>query len=193
MSSGVVIRGSVEPRLEDYLVIWSRLPGMRRLVLYLVVLVVCIPLFFSLRQGFEPAVLLAIPVCLVAGGYGLYRGRTRWARSALGNSAGKTVEYVFDEQGYQTRAPDREARADWTSLHGFAETPEAFLLFVSPQLVIVIQKRALSPADQAQLLELLRARVKPQSLGSSGVKRLLVLWLVLIVAFIVIWLFLGGK
>jgi hypothetical protein len=185
------IRGSAEPRVEDYQAVWGQAPAMRRAAGWLLVMVVGMPVAFSLRKGFDPLVLLAIPVLLAAGAFGIWRGRRSWSEAMFRSVGGMAIEYFFDGQGYQTRTPGREGRAEWGTLHGFAETPAAFLLYVSPHIFHLVPKRAFPEADQARLSAELRARVKPLGKGPSGLKKALVLWVVLIVAYLAIWQFLG--
>jgi len=185
------IRGSAEPRVEDYQAVWGQAPAMRRAAVWLLVIVVGMPVVFSLRSGFDPLVLLAIPVLLAAGAFGIWRGRRSWSEAMFKSAGGMPVEYFFDGQGYQTRAPGREGRAEWGTLHAFAETPAAFLLYVSPHIFHLVPKRAFPEADQARLSAELRARVKPLAKSPSGLKKTLVLWIVLIVAYLVIWQLLG--
>lgn len=187
------IRGSAEPRLEDYQAVWGQAPAMRRAAGWLLVIVVGIPVTFSLRKGFDPFVLLAIPVLLAAGGFGIWRGRRSWSEAMFKSAGGMPIEYFFDGQGYQTRAPGREGRAEWGTLHAFAETPAAFLLYVSPHIFHLVPKRAFPEADQARLSAELRARVKPLGKSPGGLKKALVLWLLLIVAYLAMKQFLGQQ
>ena len=185
------IRGSAEPRLEDYEAVWGQAPAMRRAAGWLLVIVVGMPVVFSLRSGFDPLVLLAIPVLLAAGAFGIWRGRRNWSEAMFRSSGGMPIEYFFDSHGYQTRAPGREGRAEWGTLHAFGETPAAFLLYVSPHIFHLVPKRAFPEADQARLSTELRARVKPLGKGPSGLKKALVLWILLIIAYLAIWQFMG--
>lgn len=185
------IRGTAEPRLQDYQALWGQAPAMRRAASWLLVLIVGAPVALALRNGFEPLVLLAIPVLLAAAAYGVWRGRKTWSEAMFKSAGGMPIEYFFDAEGYQTRATGREGRAEWGTLHAFAETPAAFLLYVTPQIFHLVPKRAFPEADQARLSAELRARVKPLGKSPSGLKKALVLWIVLILAYFAIWRFLG--
>jgi hypothetical protein len=184
------IRGQTSLRIEDFKSAWFAQPQMRWLVLYGVAVVVFMPLMVwtSSPEGFEPTFLVP-PLLIVALGFGVIKGRARWAQAALQGYGGGTVEYLFDANGFQLQAPGRESRVEWATLHRHLETKEAFLIYHTPQLLNVVPKRAFVTADQARLREELAARVQSGKRG-GGVGRTVVVVLVLAIAYVVAWQFL---
>ena len=79
----------------------------------------------------------------------------------------------------------------WAAVHAQVVTKGAFLLYPSAQICVVVPKRAFAEADQLRLAKELEARVAPLKRGGGAV-RALVLWVVLIVAFLALWQFLDA-
>jgi hypothetical protein len=188
------IRGEAQLTADDFKAVWVAVPQVRRMIAWFVVLVVLVPTFLWLRAGGrEPLILGAIPICLLAVVYGVYRGRARWAEGALSGSQGKPVEYLFDAEAFQVKAPGRDSRAEWATLRGHLEVGSAFLIYMSPQIFVLVPKRAFTDADQARLHTELRARVPLHRAPGGSAKKLLLLWLALILVFLGIWQLLSAK
>ena len=188
------ICGEAQLTADDFKAVWVLVPQIRRMIAWLAALVVLGPIFLWLRtDGGSPLILGAIPICLIAGVFGVYRGRARWAEGAVSSSRGQPVHYRFDAEAFQVKAPGRDSRAEWATLRGQLELDSAFLIYMSPQLFVLVPKRAFTDADRARLSAELRARVPVYKAPGGGAKRPLLLWLALILAFVGIWLFLNPK
>ena len=183
------IRGGTELQLEDLKRAWLAPAHMPGAIARLVAAVLVIPtVMWSLaRETAGAAVLLAIPFGLGAVAYGLGRGRTRWAQAALHGSSSVAVEYLFDDYGYQVKTPWGESRLAWEAVHAQRVSKEAFLIYMTPQLLLVVPKRAFSEADQVRLGKQLEARV-PRLERGRGLLRVVGLWVMLVFAFLVIWM-----
>lgn len=187
------IRGEAQLTADDFKAVWVAVPAVRRMIVWFVALVVLGPTFLWWRaDGRNPLILGAIPICLVAVAVGVYRGRARWAEAALGGSQGQPIQYLFDAEAFQVKAPGRDSRAEWATLRGHLEVDHAFMLYMSPQLFVLVPKRAFTDADQARLRSELTARV-PLQKAPSGAKKMLLMWLALILAYLGIWQFLSAK
>ncbi len=192
--AGHPIRGEAQLTADDFKAVWAAVPQVQRTIAWLAVLVVLLPTFIWLRaDGRNPIILGAIPICLMAVAFGVYRGRGRWAEGALSGSHGKPVEYLFDGEAFQVKAPGRDSRAEWATLRGHVEVKGAFLIYMSPQIFVLVPKRAFTAADQARLGAELRARVPPYRAPGGGAKKLLLLWLALVLVFLGIWQLLNTK
>jgi hypothetical protein len=126
--------------------------------------------------------------------FGVWRGRTRWAENAIADLRGAGgVEFRFDQQGFSSKAPGREFHLAWDTLARCLETPNAFAIYSTPVLVTVIPKRAFAAGDLPKLRALLLARVPNRPLRGvrPRFRRPILLWAVLILAFLAIRLFLA--
>jgi hypothetical protein len=74
------------------------------------------------------------------------------------------------------------------AMHRSVETPQAFLVFTSSQIVQVVPKRAFAQEDLSRIQRMLRERIPPRpAVNQWFEKRTVILWLLLIVFFITIW------
>jgi hypothetical protein len=64
---------------------------------------------------------------------------------------------------------------------------------MSPQIFVLVPKRAFTDADQARLRAELTARVPVHKSPGGGAKRVVILWLALVLVFLGIWQLLSAK
>ncbi|MGC4087231.1 MAG: YcxB family protein [Polyangiaceae bacterium] len=169
---------------------------MRLLIGWVAVVAVAVPafLYLSLPDTLGAGMLLAIPIVVLVLGNALFMGRTRWANAGLQGLDGKTAVYLFDDYGYQFKAPGRESRVEWAALHHHLETEAAFLIYFNAMVVTVIPKHAFAPTEQARLRAELAARIaRPKSPGKQQIRKLVLLWLLLVATFLIIWQVFGGE
>ncbi len=191
------IRGHTALRESDFTAVWFKLPQVRNSAAYLGGSALLVPLVYwqSVRGNAGPMPLLAIPIVFAALGYGLRQGRKRWAAAALTSSRGNEgVEYLFDEQGFHVKAPGREARIAWDVLYRHLETETAFVLFTTPQIVTVLPKRAFAEVDQERLRSEFARRIPVHPAGNMrAFAKTFGTWLLLVLAFLVLWQLFGQK
>jgi YcxB-like protein len=191
----VVIVGQAEVGADDLRQALARLPGRQRLWLWPGLLVV----FTVLRgvvdpESFDSSVVLAlaVPSVIVVAlmSYFVVAGRRAWVKQALANIGGPT-SFRFDDFGFSSESKLRQHRLAWTALARATETPESFLIYTSPQTLLIVPKRAFSAADVTALQSLLPERIppKPDAPARFGNRRPLLMWVVLIVAALSIWHF----
>ena len=188
------IEGQVAMTLDDFMGAWRFMPQTKRsiaLVLTVVLLVPTIHWIISLRTGEGGGALYGVGalIALCAVAFGIWRGRLRWARGALVTlQAQEGILFRFDDYGFFFKAPGREARFAWGTMYRYIEAGPSFLVYTGPLSLVVIPKRAFAPEDERQLDALLRERIRSRPLaGTAPVGRLVVLWLVLVIAFLAIW------
>lgn len=161
---------------------------MRKSIAWFAVTALGTPLLIwnTIEEGPGSAMAVAIPAIAVALGFGLFRGRKRWAEAALEGHSGN-AEYLFDDYGYHVTLPGRDSRLAWSTLHRSIEIADAFLIYTTPQLFTCVPKRAFAAGDQARLREALQARIPRRPEPRGRVLKVVLLWVVLLVAFMVIW------
>jgi hypothetical protein len=185
--AGQPIRGEAVLRIEDFKSAWFAMPQVRKMIAWYLSVAVCTPLLiWTATEAPNSVVAIAIPIIFCAAVYGLLRGRRRWAEASLRGHDG-TVEYLFDHYGYQLKAPGRESRSEWSKLHGHLELAEAFLVYITPNLLTLVPKRAFAAADQVRLRQELEARIPRRPASYRGVLKLLLAWLLLTLVFLAVW------
>jgi YcxB-like protein len=120
--------------------------------------------------------------------------RRAWVKQAFANIGGQTT-FRFDDYGFTSESSLRQHRLAWASLARALETPKAFLVYTTPRTVLIVPKRAFSDADVPTLSRLLLERITPTPPPKTGLfkasaNRTLLLWVVLVAAFLGIWRFL---
>jgi hypothetical protein len=123
--------------------------------------------------------------------------RRAWTKQAFANVGGQTT-FRFDDYGFTWESSLRQHRLAWASLARALETPTAFLVYPSPQTVLIVPKRAFTDADVAVLSRLLRERITLKPAPKAGLFanrawRTVLLWVVLVVTFLAIWQFLDER
>jgi len=199
---GEPIFGRTAITAEDFKKIWWLLPQNRRVGKSAALIGLGVPAFYAIQRWMVPggdvdpvnwAFLFsacAMPPALV---WALWRARARWAQTAVADLRSQEgVAFRFDAEGMSIDAPGRKHTLAWATLVHCLEAPESFLVYTTPAAVMVVPKRAFSATDQARLRTLLAELVPKRPL--RGVKlfalRTLVLWVVLVLAFLAIWQFL---
>lgn len=115
--------------------------------------------------------------------------RKGWVKQALVDQGGPT-DFRFDDFGFNVDSRLRHHRLAWASLARWLETPEAFVVYTTPRTLLVVPKRAFAAPAVRQVRELLSTRITPAPARSGlvgGVRRTLVVWVLLVVAFLAIW------
>jgi len=190
------IEGRVAMTLEDFLAAWRFMPQIKRSIglVFTVVLLAptmlwLVPLPGSTSGSFSIIQGLGALIALGAASYGIWLGRKRWARGAFETlRAQEGILFRFDDYGFTFKSPGREGRVAWNELHLSIDTGLSFLVYTGPQSLAVVPKRAFAPEDEGPLQALLRERIRPRRLASAApIGRLVVLWLILVIAFLVIW------
>jgi YcxB-like protein len=182
------IRGEASLGIEDFKSAWLTIPQVRRSLAWFVGTGVCTPLLIwsSSREGPGSALALVVPTLAVTLCYGLFRGRKRWAEASLEGNGG-SVQYRFDDYGYHITLPGRESRMAWSTLNRSVEITDAFLIYTTPQVFTYVPKRAFAAVDQARLRQALQTRITRRAAPRGRVLQAVLLWVVLVVAFMVIW------
>ena len=106
----------------------------------------------------------------------------------------RDITYEFDEQGYTITTPSSSVRADWSSVHRTKESTSAFFVYPAENVMVFILKRGFAEGDVPRIAELFRTRVTPRPTKNPAI-RILILWIILIIAFLAIWQFMtpAGK
>ncbi|HEY3252476.1 MAG TPA: YcxB family protein [Polyangiaceae bacterium] len=199
---GAPIVGCTELRVEDFTSAWAALPQNRRVFVRFGLWLLAIPLFgvyqLLLNESGPhdasgspwPVVALSLGVAGALFGFALWRDRTVWARNAVADLRGaEGVEFRFDALGFSFQAPGRHAQHTWDSLYRCIETANAFAIYTGPIMVMIVPKRAFAASELDSLRARLLERVPNRALRGTELWQpwKLVLWIVLVVAFLVIW------
>lgn len=196
-SDSAAIVGQTDVGEADLSQALARLPGNQRPWLMPVLMVAFMLLYLVLTPSeltTHTILVFALPVGFAAVGIMYFKvaGKRAWIKQALANVGGPT-SYRFDDFGFSSESQLRQHRLAWATLTRTVETPEAFLIYTTPQTLLIIPKRAFADADVAALGSLLLARVKQQPIVTGRVsgRFTLLLWVVLVVTFLSIWHFLS--
>jgi hypothetical protein len=65
----------------------------------------------------------------------------------------RSLKYTLNPQGLIVTSDVSQQFYCWLELYGFEAVPEALLVWVSPQLFLIVPKRAFRPEDLARVLE----------------------------------------
>jgi YcxB-like protein len=127
-------------------------------------------LFFAAILGFEFATaagtVAQILIAVASGALGwfgasFFSGMSR-AKSTTDSDAERVLTYHFYDDGFEVVTTGSPARVHWSSIHRFADGPNAFVLYTPQKLAHIIPKRDLRPEDVAVL----------KAMSSSHVRRL---------------------
>jgi hypothetical protein len=98
------------------------------------------------------------------------------------------VTFRFDGEGVSQHAPGSTSTTAYRVIPGWREVKGAFLLTCGPNAANIVPKRAFAPGDVERVRALLAENVKPAPVpGRKGLRRMFTIWLLLIVAFFVVW------
>lgn len=197
VSGSAAIVGQTEVGEADLRQAHARLPGNQRTWLLPVLMVAFTLLYLVLTpSAFTTHAFLTfvLPVAFVAIflTYARVAGKRIWVKQALANVGGSTT-FRFDDFGFSSESKLRQHRLAWGALARAVETPEAFLIYTTPQTVLIVPKRAFSDAHVAVLRSLFPERIKPQPVATGRIsgRFTLLVWVVLVVTFLSIWHFLS--
>jgi hypothetical protein len=125
---------------------------------------------------------------------GFARGKRQFGRNVISDMGGGQISYRFSDEGFGIQTPRAKSVVAWESLAELVERPAYFLVFTSPQQFVLVAKRAFSAEDVDTLRQMFDERIvkKPlRGVPRQNAGRTLVLWVVLVIAFLAIWQFLG--
>lgn len=208
-AAGVAITGHAAISVQDFQAVWWALPQTRASVRTLALMFLAVPGFALVHwllaadraTSEAPAagsllgiVLPSAAMLALALGWGLRQGRARWAQNAVTDlRSTEGVDFVLDDVGLSIDAPGRQSTTAWAATARCLETKDAYAVYLTPNSVMVIPKRAFAAQDQARVSRLLAEKVPNRPLrgvsNASPIRRL-VIWVVLIVVFLSIWQFL---
>jgi hypothetical protein len=200
-SDSRAIVGETEVGAADLAQALQRMQGKSRPWLVPVLMVAAMLAFVTLspsRITSETLLSFVLPVSIVAilMTYFQVAGRRAWVKQALANVGGPTT-YRFDDFGFSSESKLRQHRLAWAALARTVDTPESFLIYTTPQTVLIVPKRAFADADVVTLGQWLPQRVKQQPVAKGGLtgrvsgRGTLLMWVVLLVTFLSIWHFLS--
>jgi hypothetical protein len=115
--------------------------------------------------------------------------RKRTARNSVDGKteAQRTITFTLDSSGLSIVTPESTAHSKWSTFHSFQEAPSSFLIYVNRAVPQLIPKRAFSDDAIPRVRELLQTHVRLRPKQNAIFKRTLLLWVVLIIAFVAIW------
>ena len=189
-----VVSADVELTEADFVGLMPHLPEFGRPWLLPLSMFLVVPVSVLVNHGPAMALLLPMTLGVSAFAYFMYALRRRWPKRALADLGPGLTSFRFDDFGFSASSSLRQHRLAWSALARYVETPEAFAIYTTPRTLLVVPKRAFRTAEAARVSELLKARVsaRPVSPAAGAVlKRLLLVWLALIVAFLTIWFLLN--
>jgi hypothetical protein len=191
--------GEADVSAADLAQVVTQFPGFKRPWLAPVVIVAAWLLLLSFARpelNLVSVLTVALPLMFLVAMIDFFRraARRAWIAQALANIGGRTT-FRFDDYGFTSESSLRQYRLAWASLARAVETPHAVLIYTTPRSVLIVPKRAFTDADVRVLSRRLTERITPKPLPGAGllaggIKRTLVLWVVLVLAFLAIWQFL---
>jgi len=121
------------------------------------------------------------------------RGRERAARLILDGLGSRELDVTFEFTPGEVSVtrPAGSSRSEWSLYRHFTEVPSAFLIYTNALVFHVVPKRAFAEADVPRLRALLAARLTPPPPPRPGWRRIVALWALLVVSFVVIWQLIG--
>ena len=143
----------------------------------------------SLRENYQPLLCLGVFLAL------LYAGPWIAARRilrALTRGGDADVSYRFDDEGVTVRSAGATASFAYRRLIKAREGSTAFLLYCSPMVANIVPKSAFAAGEVDRVRALIAAHVAPKPLRGRGGK-ILIVWLVLVFAFVVVWQLLNAR
>lgn len=119
--------------------------------------------------------------------------RSRAARVILAGLGDREldVRFEFTPDEVVVSRPAGESRSEWSLYRHFTEVPSAFLLYTNALVFHIVPKRAFDAGDLPRLRALLAARLTPPPPRRVGWKRIVGLWSLLVILFVVIWQLVG--
>jgi hypothetical protein len=111
---------------------------------------------------------------------------------ALAQAGDPEVTYRFDDEGVTIRATGSTTTFAYRRILKTREGKTAFFIYCSPMVANIVPKGAFAPADVDRVRALIAAHVTPKPMGAGG-RKVIILWVVLIVLFAVVWLLLNAQ
>jgi hypothetical protein len=94
---------------------------------------------------------------------------------------------IISSEGIAFSDSNSQSTSKWSAFIRYAETKNLFMLFYRPNLCHTLPKRAFAPEDLSRFRELLQQNVPVQRAKNTQL-RMLVFWVVLLVAVFLVWL-----
>ncbi len=98
------------------------------------------------------------------------------------------MTFELDNSGYAARSDVSSSQGAWSTLTGHRETSTSFLLFSARGGYVVLPKRAFREEDLPAIRQLLRTHIHYRQ-DQAALKRVLLAWALLVLAFGGIWWF----
>ncbi len=168
------------PALRRVFWMWGILIG-----LFLVIWVALSPTgpdSMSVLSAVVPCVLLGLAFWYFTG-----MGAKRQHRSM--RDAERDITYEFTPSGFSSESPGASSHVDYSRVHRYVDAKHSLLIFCNSSTAQVVPKRAFAAGDLETVQHWLQAAVQPRR-TKTFLARSLILWIVLIVAFLAIWQFL---
>lgn len=127
-------------------------------------------------------------ILLFAVRMGMRRG---WRRAYNTMSVAGGIEYTFTPGTVEINTAKANSRFRYDGLYRYHVTKTTLLLYTSSQVAQIVPVRAFTQDELASVRGWLDANVKKASRVPGGLRRMLALWVLLIVAFLAVWLFLA--
>jgi hypothetical protein len=119
-------------------------------------------ILFWVLQGTWYVLACVLAYVLVARPY-IVRQRLWRNLQRTGQTNQPPTTYEFDEEGlHGTTDGGQPATTPWGQFHRVHESPELFLLYLSPRVFLCLPKRALATREQNELRRLCREHVTPR-------------------------------
>lgn len=183
----------VEAQLEltevDFLHALRSMPERRFGIASVSVIAALVVAGMGMVQGFDLAIWLTIAfvaVLLVVMHFTTTRLQARRFFAEIAPERRKTT-YIFTPTSVEISSKSSHARQDYEALKRYVLTPHTLLLYSSSSIAQVIPLRAFAPNDRERVIAWVKAHVKPSPRVPSVLGRTVVMWLVLVVAFAMIW------
>jgi hypothetical protein len=129
----------------------------------------------------------------IAGALGWLLWRNLFRSGARRSLAGKTdrertVTWRFTPETVEITTVTTYTRMQWSTVHRCLEGGDVFALYTSEAIVQIIPKRAFRAEEIETLRGMFASLVTPRK-RPSAIGRMLVLWMVLVLAFLAVWQF----
>jgi len=164
----------------------ARLPLFRQKWLYLGGAVALVAMFVTMNHGQWTGLAPFIVFTILFQAF-IFLGPRLLAKRSIATMASHIVRYQVDADELSISNAGTTVTRRWDVLLRFVETDQAFLVWVGPSAIQILAKRAFSPAEQAWLRATLASTVGRRPPAASGKARLVLIWAVLVVVFLVVW------
>lgn len=145
---------------------------------------------FQGREGLStclPMLFLGLMLLLMS------NAQSRVIKKLPGDDASTPItSFELDSTGYSTSSSLASSRVAWSMVTRYVELDSSFVIFSQPSANTVMPKRAFLERDLEAIRQLLKVRVAMPKTAPSR-RRVIVLWVLLILAFGAIWMFLNSE